>query len=568
MKRSLRTSSCLIALSLAAGAHAAAPQWQVVLTPSSNLITLPGIPTPGSYEIALPGPVLSDSPIGNLNFVIRLANGYYNLWRELSGALQPYAQLGVTGSTGPGRTGAESGHVFRRLTNASTSYVFSDTNQQDARVFTGYAGAPAASLDNSPIGAWISTSAGNTEFARFATDGALGPALGAGWSFQSTGGPNIFGTLHALPNGAVLVQANVRSPIPPNLPYIALVRHQPGVGNVACSVTQSTNPAWAPGVLGTDFFESIRYASSSPRGEVYAAGNIARMTPIAVRNGIWQFCAGAPQLKAINDSTGALGPNIPGSVGAVFTSILPNIAPSIAGSFYFTGKSENTAPTFKGIFHHSLGSNRPVLLNGVEGAFGPQVAGFVFDTILEYDPIAAGPFGVTRATIRPVAGSTSTTGLWRLRPDGGAEPVAIIGNTGAFAPAPGRVWRDLDLFNIFENGDVIIQAASTNPPDLLDTVSVWRIRPGRAPEEILKKGDLVRTPTATGIVLRAVRGISRPGSGSAAIREYGGDDSWVSASGSALINVSVEPMEGLVFNTPWVRAQVTDLDVVLQDGFE
>lgn len=558
----------MLAACYSVNASATAPSWQVVLTPSSNSITVPGTPAPGSYEIALPGPVISDSNIGNLNFVFRLANSDYNLWRELSGSLQPYAQIGVSGSTGPGRTGAESGHVFRRLTNASTTYVFSDTNQQDACVFTGYAGDPAATLDNSPIGAWISNAAGNTEFARFDTDGALGPALGAGWSFQSLGGPNNFGTLHALPNGAVLAQAGVRSPTPPNLPYVALVRHQPGVGNVACSVTQSTNPAWAPGVLGNDYFEAIRYASSSPRGEIYAAGNIARMTPIAVRNGIWQFCAGAPQVKVISQNTGALGPNIPGNANAVFTSVLPNIAPSTAGSFYFTGKSENTVPTFKGIFHHSLGSNQPVLLNGVEGALGPQVAGFVFDTILEYDPISAGPFAVVRATIRPVSGSTSTTGLWRLRANGSAEPVAIIGNTGEFAPAPGRVWRDLDLFNIFENGDVIIQAATTNPPDLLDTVSVWRIRPGRAPEEILKKGDLVRTPTAAGIVMRAVRFIDRPGAGSAAIREYGGDDSWIGASGQALVKVEIEPMENFSFRSPWVRAQVTDLDVILQDGFE
>ncbi len=546
----------------------AAPEWRVVLTRSSNTITLPNLPAPGSYDIALPGPVISDSAGGNLNFVLRLANGEYDLWRELPGALQAYAQIGATGSTGPGRTGAEAGHVFRRLTNASTTYVFSDSNQQDARVFTGYAGDPAATLDNSPIGAWISTTTGNTEFARFGTDGALGPALGAGWSFQSNGGPNIFGTLHALPGGAVLMQTGARSPVPPNLPYVTLVRHQPGVGNLACSVTQSTNTAWAPGVLGNDYFEAIRYASSSPRGEVYAAADAARQTPIAVRNGIWQFCAGSPQIKALSQSTGALGPNIPGNANAVFTSILPNIAPSTAGAFYFTGKSENTTLPFKGIFHHANGQNTALLLNGVEGALGPQIPGFVFDTILEYDPISAGRFAIVRATIRPVGGSSSTVGIWRLRPDASPEPVAIIGNTGAFVPMAGRVWRDLDLFNIFENGDVIVQSATTNPPALLDVVSVWRIRPGRAPEEILKRGDFVRTPTAAGPVLRAVRGFSRPGAGSAAIREYGGDDSWVSASGQALINVEIEPMEGLTFVSPWVRAQVTDLDVFLQDGFE
>ena len=562
-----RTQIFAVAALCAAISNAfAAPEWRVVLTPSSNVITLPNLPPPGTYDVGLPGPVISDSAAATLNFPLRLSNGNYDLWRESAGVLNPYAQIGATDLTGPGRVGAEAGHVFRRLVDASTTLVDTDTNAQDARVFAAFAGDPGVALDAASIGAWIASATGNAEFARRGVEGVLGPNIGAGWSFGSDGGPNIFGRLHALPNGAVLINTGARFTGTPNLAYTVLARHQPGMGNTTCSVTQATNAAWAPGVLGNDYFESIRYASSSPQGEVYAAGDIARQMPIAVRNGIWQFCAGAPQVKVLSDSIGALGPNIPGNSNAVFTRIPPNIGPSTQGSFYFGGENAVAATAFKGVFHHSFGQNRAILLNDVEGALGPQIPGFVFDTVLDYNPISAGQYAIVRANIRPVGGTSLTTGLWRLRPNAAPEPVAIIGNTGAFVPAPNRVWRDLDLFSILENGDVLLQANTSNAP-APDAISLWRIRPGRPPEEVLKRGDLVRIPTAAGVVLRPLRGIFRPGAGNPALRLHGGDDSWLSASGNVLINIDVDATPG-VFISPWVRAQVSDLDVLLRDGFE
>jgi hypothetical protein len=276
---------------------------------------------------------------------------------------------------------------------------------------------------------------------------------------------------------------------------------------------------------------------------------------------------GAPQAKVLSQTTGALGPNLPGNASAVFSQLLPNIAPTTVGSFYFTGENTNTGG-FKGVFHHSGGQNRPVLLNGVEGAFGPQVPGFVFDTVLDYDPISAGRFALVRATIRPTAGGSSIFGVWRLRPDASPEPIAIVDSTTVI-PAIGRVWRDVGLFGIYENGDVMLQVNTSNPPSLLPTLGVWRVRLGAVPEEILKVGDMVSVPTAAGVVQRMVRSVNRPGSGAAALREYGGDDSWLSANGSALVQVDIQPSNtSPTVISPWVRAQVSNVDVSFQNGFE
>ena len=117
---------------------------------------------------------------------------------------------------------------------------------------------------------------------------------------------------------------------------------------------------------------------------------------------------------------------------------------------------------------------------------------------------------------------------------------------------------------------VIALASTSTPPSTLRSLSLWRFRPGRAPEEVLKTGDLVRYPTASGVEMRAVRGLSDTfvASGQAALQDYAGDDSWVSASGNVLVEVALDGMEGLVFPTRYVRAVVSNTSVLFQDGFE
>ncbi len=556
--------SALISSVASASAITAVPEWRVAMSASSSTVSLPQLP-PGAYSISpLPGE-LSDSPSATLGFNLTRPDGRTGLWQELGGALLPLAELNLVGAVGPGRVGPESQHVFRLLGDI-------DSNAQDQRVFGARAGEAVQTLENVSWGVWAANSSGNLEIARAYTDGALGPGIGADWVFRTdfdfVDSVN-FAHLHALPNGKVLFDTTVRAPAEPNSFRQALVRYTPGLGNAPCALVQSSAAALAPGVLVGDYFASLRRAASSPRGEIYAAGGLATQTPsITTRRGIWEFCSGAPQIKALSQSTGVLGPNIPGSSAAIFNELLPIIAPTTPGSFYFSGEGSN--PAFKGIFHHSNGQNRPVLINDVQGVLGPGIAGFTFDQVIDFHPLSAGRFGVVYAFIRNPATGTERTGLWRLRPDATAEPILIVGDAGVYAPAPGRLWEGVSAFNVLENGVVLAIASTSTPPSTLRRLGVWRFRTGRAPEEILKAGDLVRYPTATGVQMRAVRGVSDNfvGSASAGLQNYAGEDSWVSASGSVLVEVELEGMEGLIYPTRYVRAQVSDLSVLLEDGFE
>ena len=554
-------------ITISASTVAAEPiAWRLVLSSTSNTVLLPHVPAGGHSLSPLPGE-LSDAPAATLAFNLTRADGRKGLWREFAGNLQPYAEVGIGGAVGPGRGGSESTHVFRLLGSF-------DSNAEDQRVFGARAGDPSLPLDNASYGMWRVGNSGNVEIARIGTDGALGPGLGPDWFFATdfdfVDSVN-FAHMHALPGGGVLLDTSV-SP-PPGQMFTkrqALVRYSPGIGNVPCAVVRVTDPALAPGVLTNDYFDGFGTAGTSRSGEIFATASSATSTPtIATRRGIWKFCNGAPQVRALSAHTGSLGPNIPGNAAAVFDTFMPIIAPTTAGAFYFSG--EGSSPAFKGIFHHANGQNTPVLLNEAQGALGPGIAGFAFDQVIDFHPLSAGRFGLVYTRIQAVGGSAERFGLWRLRPDAAPEPVLLEDDNGPLGgPVPERRWETVSAFNVFENGVVAVLATTSTPPSATTRLSLWRMRPGHAPEEILKAGDSVRVPTANGLELRAVRGVSNTfvGSGSDGLQNRAGDDSWISASGNALVEVVLEGIEGNIYPTRYVRAQVTNLDVLLEDSFE
>ena len=564
----IRSTLCFASLCfVTASAFAFEPiNWRVVLSSTSSTALLPQLPSDGYSLLPLPGEI-SDSSAATLSFNLTRGDGRKGLWREYAGNLQPYAEIGLTGAIGPGRAGSESDHVFRLLGS-------SDSNGQDQRVFAARAGDPALSLDNASYGIWKVGESGNVEIARIGTDGFLGPGIGSEWFFSTDFDFSDFANfahLHALPNGGVLLDTSVRPP--PGQTYTnrqALVRHTPGFGNQACAVARSTDPMLAPGVLTSDYFEGIGTAATSRAGEIFATAGIATHTPtISTRKGIWKFCSGAPQVRALSAQTGNLGPGIAGSSAAVFDSFMPIIAPTNSGAFYFSAEGSN--PSFKGIFYHANGQNKPVLLNGAQGALGPGIAGFTFSQVINFHPMSAGRFGIVLARIRAISDSSERFGLWRLRPDAAPEPLMLQGDIGPYGgPVPERRWDTVPVFSVLENGVVVFMAATWTPPSATRRLSIWRFRPGHAPEEILKAGDLVSYPTATGVEWRAVRTISDTyvGAAGAGRQDRAGEDSWVSASGSALVEVQLEGMEGNIFPTRFVRAQVTNVDVLLEDGFE
>ncbi|MBK7042888.1 MAG: hypothetical protein IPH50_03805 [Rhodanobacteraceae bacterium] len=100
--------------------------WRVVLSSSSSTVLLPQLPTGGYSMFPLPGEV-SDSSAATPGFNLTRDDGRKGLWREFAGNLQPYAETGITGAVGPGRTGCESLHVFRLLG------AF-DSNDKDQRI--------------------------------------------------------------------------------------------------------------------------------------------------------------------------------------------------------------------------------------------------------------------------------------------------------------------------------------------------------------------------------------------------------------------------------------------------
>ncbi len=565
---SIRSALFFVSLSIiTTSALAAEPiDWRVVLSSTSSTVLLPQLPAGGYSMSPLPGEI-SDSSSATLGFNLTRSDGRKGLWRELAGNLQPYAETGITGTVGPGRTGSESMHVFRLLGSF-------DSNRKDQRIFAARAGDPALPVDNASYGIWKIGTNGNIEIARTGTDGALGPGIGSEWFFSTDfdfADFVNFAHMHALPAGAVLLDTSV-SP-PPGQPYSkrqALVRYTPGTGNVGCAVVLSGNPALAPGVLIDDYFEGIGRAATSRSGEIFAAASIATQTPtITTRRGIWQFCNGAPQVRALSAQTGSLGPGISGSATAVFDTFEPIIAPTTEGSFYFPAEGSN--PSFKGIFQHANGHNAPVLLNGAQGALGPGIAGFAFGQVVNFHPMSAGRFGLVFAAIKAVGGSTERFGLWRLRPDASPEPLLLQGDNGPYGgPVPERRWDTVAAYNVFENGVVVFIASTWTPPSATRRLSLWRMRPGELAEEILKIGDTVRYPTAAGVELRAVRSISSNylGNGAVGLQDFAGNDSWVSASGSVFVEVELEGMEGFIYPARYVRAQVTTLDVIFEDSFE
>ncbi len=322
-------------------------------------------------------------------------------------------------------------------------------------------------------------------------------------------------------------------------------------------------------MLANDYFDSLGTAASSIDGEIFATASAATQTPTpTTRRGIWQFCNGAPQVRALSAQTGALGPNLPGNAAATFSSFMPIIAPTTSGDFYFS--AVGASPTFKGVFHHHHGENQPILLNDASGALGPGIAGFAFDQLIDFHPRSAGRFGLVYARIREIGGSSERFGLWRLQPGSAPEPVLLIGDGSSHVPAAGRRWDSVSAYDVLDNGVVVLLAATSAPPVAAQQLGVWRLRPGHVPEEVLGSGDLVRYPTTAGMQMRAVRSVSDTfvASGSAGRQDRAGDDSWISASGHALVEVALEGMEGLVYPTRYVRARVSNPDVLLQDGFE
>lgn len=521
--------------------------WRLVMANDSRVV-LPQL-LPPSEVINYDHVAMADSGAGLLGFTASMTASSLNLWAQRGNGLVPYAEVGAGGATGPGRSGGESGHTFTRL-----APIF-DSIGTGARVFSGYAGASAASASE---GMWQWNGVRNVEFVRVFTDGPLGPGMGPDWRYTALNNVGFEPIVIALPHRRALFPGRVARPDQAdNSGDDSWSMYTPGAGNRPCLLQDSTAPDFAPGVAGTTFSDVSRRVGVSRRGEIYAAATLFDTHNYYI--GIWQFCDGAPRVVALEGASGELGPGLADST-VTFYDVEDYLSPSVAGGFYFSARTGTSPNVTRGVFHHHGNRNEPILQEGVTGAAGPQIAGHIFQTPhYPHDLKAAGPYAALKSSISPASDTSQRIGgLWRLTPDQGIQPVAIEGDSGSYAPPNGGVWYDFHQFAVFDNGD-IVAAISV---DTSSNISLWRFRIGQPPVEILKVGDVVAVPTTSGTVNASITGISVPGS-----FEYvpGGYDDWSSANGEIIVRVGLQGFNG---NTYYVRGVAARPDYLFADDFD
>lgn len=506
-----------------------APDWQVVLANEAADLVLPSL-LPSASAFDLRSVSLGDAD-GQLGFTRYVSSSQQALWAERLGNLAAYAELSATGVPGPGRAGGEAGHVYRTL------YQRQDASAGPHRVFAGRAGEPTQPADAATFGVWMWNGQRNLEIARLDVAGALAPGFDVGVAFTSFGNPSSssYPNARALPDGRTLIQGTVTGG------FKSLSVHVPGVGNRGCLLEGSTQPAWSPGTEATAFFHAgangslIQPPAAGADGTILVASAWRTSAGGVSRYGVFRICGGAPTALALSGAQGAAGPGLADGT-AVFTEF-DSVRVGADGTAFFWARGSGAAGTFYGGFHHRQGLNQPLWLNATQGVFGPGYTTYTFDQTSAPILIAAGTVALLDTTIRPAAGSTSVRGLWRIRPGQSPQPLAIVGDTGAYAPASGRAWRRFVHRQIVDDGTVLVLAEVSNPVSL----GVWRLAPGAAPVPVLAAGDPVQVRTASGVVTRAVTSV---------LENFFDDpepgiDGWASRQGQLLVRANVEGVPGV-----------------------
>lgn len=557
------TVLCLLS---STSAGAADVRWRVVVSSSDSRIALPQLP---DDHVPI-GVGLADGGAGMLGFQLRPSGSspVDGNWVERGSMLSQYAALGAAGALGPGRGGAESTHVFRRL-------YYGDSAGAGARAFGATANDPSQSAGDASSGLWLWNGGGNVEIARYGSEGALGPGID-GYVYKSfhhvDDTDNEF-NVWMLPQRRVLFAGRIGATTA-TLGDDGLSVHTPGLGNRPCMLPGSAAPEFAPGVNSATFTGISALKSISRRGEVYALAGVRNSATGWSASGIWQFCDGAPRAAVLTGDVGDYGPGFPGG-SAVFggdsNGLRNYIAPSVAGGFYFSSGGRMSpasgAPTFFGLFHHDGTRNRPILLQNSEGQYGPQIAGYVFSNpTVPYDVKAAGRYAALKIAISPVGdGSSDYPGLWRIADDGSIEPVAVSGSISPYTPAPGRIWNGTFYrYAVFDDGDIVTLASTKDTADASTAISWWRLSPGAAPVEILKVGDLVDVPTPSGVVTKAVTAIDPIYS--IALPPPAGRDTFFTADG-AVITSDVK-LRDFGTTTVVLRGQAARPDYIFTDGVD
>lgn len=461
-----------------------------------------------------------------------------------------YAGLNTNGALGPGRSGAESSHVFLSLDSA-----WGGASVDGQRIFAARAADPAQTQFAS-YGLWRFDGVSNIELARGSTDGALGPGLGASWVFPN----NInFPDARMLAGGRVLIFNEVISPAAATSRYLGM--HVPGTGpdsgNRPCMRVGATEAGLSPNLAAGELFANFSTASGrvmvSPGGKV-----LARLPTSAGREGLFELCNGAPRAIAVTGETGARGPQV-GLTGAIFSgfAVYPAQVIREGESFFLANWRVPPNGSREALFRHRGGNNEGVAFNEASGFYGPNALNSTWRDFTSSTLSASGNMAAFVASIDTSEGTT-LSGLWRVQAGLRPEPLAILNLTGNFAPEAGRTWRSFETVAVFSNGDVLLQA-TTNPNAVNE---LWLFKSGQAPVRVLSNGLVLSVPTAQGNQSATVSSFTILPGGSAF--SFGNDD-WIGADGSILLRVATPEFGTLLISN---RLAVPDPDLVLRSGFE
>ncbi|MBL8299818.1 MAG: hypothetical protein JNN30_15885 [Rhodanobacteraceae bacterium] len=500
--------------------------WRIVAGEDGRVITA-GLPD-GTGR-SLTDAILGDAGADLIGLRITSPSTLAGYWARQSGNFVRYAQADVTGTAGPNRSGGEAAHVFQAISTGGGG-----TSPDGQRLFSARAGESGSTVTAS-YGVWLWNGTRNIEIARSQTDGALGPGLGAGWRFADAAG---FASGLALNGGAAMLDVDVLSPT--NVSGHAIVKYQPGVGNRPCLRAGATEAALAPGLAAGDSFLSnwtlLSNLSVTRDGRVYGTFDAT-----GSRGGIWEICSGAPRAIAVDNETGARGPDL-GIPGATFTT---DFAPAYPGSgsqlyfFSFFRRSAGASSEY-GLFWHDGSRNRPMAYKDTSGFYGPNWGGASWLTFYENSLSVNGGYTAFSARVQTTDGGTPT-GFWRVRTSQRPELVALIDIPGQYGPEPNRTWASFGASAILANGDLVLEAR-TNPGNVN---ALWLLEPGRAPRKLLEPGQTISIATTTGTVQTTVSTFDLPGEAAQSSR---GRDQWTGADGSVLVSVTV-PSYGEVLLT-------------------
>lgn len=139
---------------------------------------------------------------------------------------------------------------------------------------------------------------------------------------------------------------------------------------------------------------------------------------------------------------------------------------------------------------------------------------------------------------------------------GSPELVALIGLV-QYGPEPNRTWDAFYGNSILQNGDIVVDARTQPGSER----AVWLLKKDGTKQRVLKVGQIVSVPTASGVIQSSVTSYQIPNGAAPYSR---GGDSWIGEDGSLLIRAVLT-----TYGTSLISARPSNpIDKIFANGFD